>query len=261
MWTTTKVDGIPALVGAVYTWEVKGHVLTTTRKGPDGEFSRDSVELKLHESDKPRWLELKNGRAPDGQPSPDGQAIYELVGDTLTVCSGGVGDPLPKEFKAGEKNQYRVLMVFRRGNGKDRVEASSNKVATGNSSKPAETLAELKGDLARLQGEWTSEADAANGTIVTIEIKGKLITMTQSGPGKSLHRSRAASFRIDETATPKTLNFLDPNAPPGRDTLGIYELDGETLKIAIGDPGTARPTEFRAGEGNKNPHLLILKRK
>ena len=27
-------------------------------------------------------------------------AIYELDGDTLKVCGGGVGDPLPKEFKA-----------------------------------------------------------------------------------------------------------------------------------------------------------------
>ena len=42
---------------------------------------------------------------------------------------------------------------------------------------------------------------------------------------------------------------------------GIYEFDGETLKMAFGDPGGPRPAEFRPGEGDKAPHLLILKRK
>jgi hypothetical protein len=85
--------------------------------------------------------------------------------------------------------------------------------------------------------------------------------MTRTGPDGSLHRHAGETFRIDETATPRTMDFTAPNGSPGRETPGIYELGGETLKLAVGDPGGPRPTEFRSGEGAKPPRLLILKRK
>jgi len=259
-WTTTKVDGVPRLGDTVFVWEIKGRALTSTRKGPKDEMSRSTVELKLHETDKPKWLELTKGRGPDGKPTPDIGAIYELNGDTLKVCGGGVGDPLPKELKAGEGNQYRILMVFQRGGGKDRAAVPSKQVAARKSGN-SDTLPELKGDLARLQGEWRSEAGTPKDTTVIIEIRGTLFTMIRTGPGGSLHRNRGESFRIDETARPKNLDFPAPNGSPGRDELGIYGLDGETLRIAVGGPGDPRPTQFRSGEDDKAPHLLILKRK
>ncbi len=259
-WTSTRVEGDPKLVDAVFVWEVRGRALTATRTGPGDEMSRDTVELKIHETDHPRSLELTKGKAPDGRPTPDLGAIYELDGDTLKVCGGGVGDPLPKEFKAGEGGRYRVLMVFRRGDRKDRARGPSKEAAAKNPGGSGASPA-LKEDLARLQGKWTAEAGAPKDTSLLAEIKGSTITISQTRPGGSRYRHFGESFRIDETATPRTMDLIPPIAPSGRVTPGIYELDGETLKLAIGDPGGPRPSEFRSGEGDKAPHLLILKRR
>jgi RNA polymerase sigma factor (sigma-70 family) len=258
-WTTTKVDGHPKLGDAVFVWEIKDRALTITRKGPKDEMSRSTIELKLHETDTPRWLELTKGHAPDGKPSPDVRSIYELNGDTLKICSSiGIGDTLPKVFKAGDGN---LLLIFQRGPGKDGAAVSSKAVAASKAANP-DTLPEPKGDLARLQGEWMSEAGTSKDTTLTIEIRGSKLTMIRTGPQQSLHRDRAQSFRIDEKATPKKhLDFSELDALPERKELGIYELEEETLKIAIGGPGDPRPTQFRSGEGDKAPHLLILKRK
>ena len=161
-WTSTRVEGDLRLRDAVFVWEIKGRALTVTRTGQRSEMSRDRVELKMHEADHPRWLELTKGTAPDGKPSPDLGLIYELDGDTLKVCGGGVGEPLPTEFKADAGGLYRVVMIFRRVAGKGDASAAS-KQATAKKPGVSEAMPGLKGDLARLQGEWTVETARRKG--------------------------------------------------------------------------------------------------
>jgi uncharacterized protein (TIGR03067 family) len=151
-------------------------------------------------------------------------------------------------------------MVFRRGDRKDRARGPSKEAAAKNPGGSGASPA-LKGDLARLQGKWTAEAGAPRDTNVMAEIKGTTITISQTRPGESRYLHAVESIRIDETATPRTMDFTHSNAASGRVTPGIYELDGETLKLAVGDPGGPRPSEFRSGEGGKAPHLLILRRR
>ncbi len=258
-WTSTRVEGDPGLGDSVFVWEIKGRALTVTRTEAGREMGRSTVELKLHEADRPRWLELTRGTAPDGTPSPDQGVIYDLDGDTLKVCGGMVGGPRPKEFKPGEGGVYRVLLVFRRGAEKDGAGASP-KAGSEKEHGGSEALPELKGDLARLQGEWAVVSGAPKGTSMLVEIRENVFTMTRTGPGGSLHRHAGETIRLDETARPRIMDFAAPD-PTGRDTPGIYDLDGDTLKLAVGDPGGPRPTEFRPGEGEKAPHVLILKRR
>jgi RNA polymerase sigma factor (sigma-70 family) len=63
------------------------------------------------------------------------------------------------------------------------------------------------------------------------------------------------AFRIDPTKTPAAFDLKSGNA--NELVPGIYEFDGETLKLCFPTSGKDRPTEFKGGNGNA---LLVLKR-
>jgi uncharacterized protein (TIGR03067 family) len=57
------------------------------------------------------------------------------------------------------------------------------------------------------------------------------------------------SFTIDATAMPRTIDSTPANSPDGKPLLGIYEFDGEKLRVCNALPGKPRPRTF-------NAHLL-----
>jgi uncharacterized protein (TIGR03067 family) len=68
------------------------------------------------------------------------------------------------------------------------------------------------------------------------------------------------TYAIDPTAKPKTID-VTIMLPDGRKRThsGIYELDADTYKVSMANPGKPRPTEFvsKAGSGNG---IQVLKR-
>lgn len=66
------------------------------------------------------------------------------------------------------------------------------------------------------------------------------------------------NFKLDAGKTPKEIDLL-ATKPGGEASLGIYSLDGDTLKICFARAAAARPTEFRTKPGDKR-HLLTFKR-
>ena len=58
------------------------------------------------------------------------------------------------------------------------------------------------------------------------------------------------TFKIDPTKKPKTID-MTPTEGNFKDKtlLGIYELDGDTLKICFAEPGKERPTDFTSKAG------------
>ncbi|MGL6072541.1 MAG: TIGR03067 domain-containing protein [Fimbriiglobus sp.] len=61
-----------------------------------------------------------------------------------------------------------------------------------------------------------------------------------------------AKFSIDATKTPKEMDIVVSTGPLAGKTLkGIYELDGDTLKINMPLEGDKRPTDMTANEGSK----------
>ena len=115
-----------------------------------------------------------------------------------------------------------------------------------------------KKDLQKMQGEWASvemiregnplERDAAQAYFRTVE--GETYTMARYrkvvGKGK---------FKIDATKSPRQIDATP--APPNTKTLkGIYEWDGDKLKIIFGPPDGERPTDFKSEPGSPNSYTL-----
>jgi uncharacterized protein (TIGR03067 family) len=119
--------------------------------------------------------------------------------------------------------------------------------------------ADDKSDEAKkLDGTWVVASATFDGKALDemkdgqVTIAGDKFTIKSKDGKETKH-----TFKVDPSKKPKTMDLMlvkkEPNAAPG---LVVYELDGDTLKLAIGPPDK-RPTELT----DKGHPLVILKRK
>ena len=81
---------------------------------------------------------------------------------------------------------------------------------------------------------------------IKLEIKDDKYTVTV---GKALDQG---SIKLNPTAKPKELDITGTDGPnKGRTILGIYEREGDTLRICYDLSGKGRPTEFKTKEGSQ----------
>lgn len=240
-WTATvgPEKDIPVVI------EVKEKSVSYQLSTKDGQEFKATGEIKLDESAKPHktvdWVKFKGS---DGNETADNLGIYTINGDEFAVCNGGPGNPRPTEFKGGENGAPPHHVVFKRD--KDRAAAES---------------APLKGDLAKFQGKWSAMVGPEKDNPLVVVFKGTSASFKLTFQGEE--REFQGEIKLDESAKPhKTIDWIKFKRPTGEDVppnLGIYEFDGEELKICSGGAGKERPTEFKAGEAGP-PQLVVLKR-
>jgi uncharacterized protein (TIGR03067 family) len=197
-------------------------------------------ELKLDDKAEPKTYDFVNFKGPEGQEIANNLGIYKLDGDTWTTCSGGTGNDRPNKFEAGQDGPPSV--------------------ATWTRVKDAAAEWPIKGDMAKFQGVRLAAAGANDEVVVKLTVKVNAYVATwDSGDGTKVELK--GDLRLNEKATPnKTIDFFNTQRNDGedaRDNLGIYEIDGDTIKICVGGAGNERPTEFKKGEGG-SPLLLIF---
>jgi uncharacterized protein (TIGR03067 family) len=116
-----------------------------------------------------------------------------------------------------------------------------------------------KKDLQALQGTWKVEKMNRGGEEAPKDVQkvlfvfdGNKATIDDGRP-----RKETATFTLDATKKPKTIDFT----PEGKkETVqGIYEVDGDTLKLCFSKPGTGRPKEMASEKGSEVV-LAVLKR-
>jgi uncharacterized protein (TIGR03067 family) len=108
-------------------------------------------------------------------------------------------------------------------------------------------------EMAFLQGEWTMESGVADGYPMPEDMrrnckrvcKGNEVTVT-NGDQVVLK----AKIVIDPTKTPKTIDYeMTGGMTVGKKQLGLYELDGDTLKACFGAPDGPRPSDYESKPG------------
>ena len=114
---------------------------------------------------------------------------------------------------------------------------------------------DAKKEMAQLDGQWSMVSGEANGMSMPKEIvdTGKRVAKdgetTITIGGQVYFKAR---FGIDPTKKPKAIDYAMTEGPTkGKTHLGIYELDGDTVKFCFAAPGKDRPTEFTAKEGSQ----------
>ncbi len=108
--------------------------------------------------------------------------------------------------------------------------------------------------LAELQGEWSMVSGIADGYHLPPEMlansrrvcKGDELTATIAG-----QLVMKAKITVDASRKPKTIDYQVLEGPTkGSKHLGIYEVEGDTMKSCFGAPGAERPADYTSKQGD-----------
>ena len=121
-----------------------------------------------------------------------------------------------------------------------------------------------KSDLDHLQGYWTVESHIANGVASNTdgamwEIVGSTVFYGRH-PGPNQPERPRSKMRLDATKNPKEFDFDSFSDNPegeGKGSTGIYEIDGDTVKICAAKPGLPRPTSFESNPGSGAVYTVL----
>jgi len=118
-------------------------------------------------------------------------------------------------------------------------------------------------DAALIQGTWKVVGGEENGKAVALPAGVEMASVFTATEYSLLFNGQAkekGTFKLDASASPKALEFtITDGADKGKTQLGIYELNGDTLRLCIAKPGTPRPTSFKTTQGG-NAELFTLQR-
>jgi uncharacterized protein (TIGR03067 family) len=111
-----------------------------------------------------------------------------------------------------------------------------------------------KKDMEKLQGDWAAVSMVRDGMNIPRD-DAQSFFRTVKGDKSTVFRYddvvNKGTFTIDATKKPKTMDFFPEGTnDKTKASLGIYEFDGEKLKICFAQPGKERPTEFTSKEGS-----------
>jgi uncharacterized protein (TIGR03067 family) len=115
-------------------------------------------------------------------------------------------------------------------------------------------------DQEKFQGTWKPEKAVRAGMEMPAEELAKMSIEFKGNKAHPKHGDQPeqeAEFKLDATKKPKT---IDIDTPEGKKVQGIYEVDGDMLKICFAMEGE-RPTKFESAEGSKVMYLVLKRAK
>jgi uncharacterized protein (TIGR03067 family) len=128
--------------------------------------------------------------------------------------------------------------------------------ASSGSATLADDKADLKKEVSKFQGTWTFESSEAGGKKLSAdELKGLVLTF--EGDKHTVKKGdeviQVGTQKLDPSKSPKTIDVtFTEGLNKGKVMLGIYELDGDSLKVCFDMQGKKRPTEFKSALGSQS---------
>ena len=130
----------------------------------------------------------------------------------------------------------------------------------------ADEKADLEKEVKKFQGTWTIESSKSGGKeLPANELKGLIVTF--EGDKHTVKKGdeviQVGTQKLDPSKSPKTIDVTMTEGPnKGTVMLGIYEINGDTLKVCFDPEGKKRPTEFKSASGSQtfvNVHKRVKK--
>ena len=222
--------------------QIKGNTFVIAERKPNGEKSEvDTGRIEIDSTTTPKTIDFI-GRAESTF------GIYELKDGVLRVClveQGGTDAPA--------RNASRTAKPVKRPTTFDSPAGSNIMLMEFAADQPV-----MRKDWSAIQGTWQVTYSEDGGRIATQEMLKEIRfvideqnLITEIGGRKSV-----STYKLDPSTNPKSLDLTEN----GRTKQGIYDLEGDTLRICIAESGDQRPTAFDSQPNSANDIVLILKR-
>ncbi len=219
----------------------------------------DQYEGALHvdETATPKAFDLVFASGP--QAGTRNLGIYTLENGVWTICLATRGSRRPKTFatKAGTGLALETLRrakVTGRTVGKKRTAKTGAPPSRGNATTPRAVTEAGARPATEIEGEWRMTRGIFNGAALDASMVAYCrrvtrgdVTTVLAGPKVMM----SARFTLDPSTTPRQIDYLNlAGSHAGKTQQGIYELDGDSLRISIAAPGHARPSDFSTAKGD-----------
>ena len=117
-----------------------------------------------------------------------------------------------------------------------------------------------EGDTEKIQGTWVPTAIRIGGKDTPEKELKKIEKLILSKGTITVTGKSRGSYKLDPSKRPRAIDLMSTDGPDkGKTAEGIYELEGETLRLCWDQPGKGRPKEFKSEEGSERV-LVTFKR-
>lgn len=180
------------------------------------------------------------------------RGIYTLDGDTWTICLATRGDARPRSFTTRADTGFALETLVRDTTAKRRRPERSAELREVQT--PRVALDDNGGAPTEIEGEFPMVAAVMDGKPLAPDMvkwcrrvtRGN-VTMVLAGPQSMID----ATFTLDASQSPKHIDYVNRSGKnKGKAQAGIYEIDGNTLRICVAPPGGARPKDFTSKKGD-----------
>lgn len=125
---------------------------------------------------------------------------------------------------------------------------------------PPQPAVAIQSDIPQMQGEWRMIDSTVDGMtlpgMMMTSFK-RVCTGNEVVVTNGAQLIMKATITVDQTKNPKTIDYDVSDGPTkGSRHLGIYELDGDTLKSCFGDPFSTRPPDFTSKAGDRRTYTV-----
>ena len=112
----------------------------------------------------------------------------------------------------------------------------------------------VRKEMSRLEGEWSMVSGEIDRQPLPAEYVQGAKRVARNGETAVTIGGRLfmkARYTVDLGKSPKAIDYAMTDGPTkGKTQLGIYELDGDTVKFCFAAPGKERPKDFTTAAGS-----------